>query len=59
MSTRVCKLSSSAADVFNFSPIMDSSYVGYYGSIYVPASLITAYKTSTYWSTISNRLVGV
>ena len=36
-----------------------SSVSGVYASIYVPASMLDTYKTSTYWSDIADRLVGV
>jgi hypothetical protein len=32
---------------------------GRYGSVYVPSSLYTAFKTATNWSTISNRIVSM
>lgn len=40
-------------------PIVNSSYLGYYGSIYVPSSLLTDYQTATNWSAYSDRMVGV
>lgn len=36
-----------------------SSYLGYYGSIYVPASLLASYQTARYWSQYSSRMVGI
>jgi hypothetical protein len=32
---------------------------GVYGSVYVPSSLLTSFKTATNWVTISDRIVGV
>lgn len=46
-------------NVFNFTPMVNSSYLGYYGSIYVPASLLASYQTATYWSQYSSRMVGI
>ena len=57
LSTSVCSLVQYTA--FNYTPISNSTYLGYFGSIYVPASLLTAYQTSTTWSMFSSRFVGV
>ena len=52
----VCKLSYS--DAFTSTPIGGySAYVGTYGSIYVPASLLTSYQTATNWTYFSSRFV--
>lgn len=45
--------------MFKNTPITNSTYLGYYGSIYVPSSLLTNYQTATYWSTFADRYVGV
>lgn len=45
--------------VFNSTPITVSTYLGYFGSIYVPSSLLASYKTVTNWATYSNRMVGI
>jgi hypothetical protein len=58
MGSSVCKLSHSNA--FTSTPIGGySASAGTYGSIYVPASLLTAYKTATNWTYFSSRFVGV
>lgn len=44
---------------FANTPIIDSTYLGYYGSIYVPSSLLADYKTATNWATYSTRMVGI
>jgi hypothetical protein len=36
-----------------------STSTGTYGSIYVPASLLTSYQTATNWTYFSSRFVGV
>lgn len=41
---------------FRNSPMSNSSYLGYFGSIYVPASLYNAFITSTNWTTYSARI---
>lgn len=41
----ICNLSNSS--VFQSTPIAQSSYLGYFGSIYVPSSLLTQYQTAT------------
>ena len=54
----VCTLSHYNA--FSFTPIGDSSAsAGTYGSIYVPASLLTSYQTATNWTYFSSRFVGI
>ena len=54
----VCTLSHSNA--FTSTPIGGySAYVGTYGSIYVPASLLTSYQTATNWTYFSSRFVGI
>ena len=40
-------------------PIMASTLIGGYGSIYVPASLLTDYQTANGWSAFSQRFVPV
>ena len=45
MGSSICSLGYSNA--FNNTPMLYSSYLGYFGSIYVPASLLASYKAST------------
>ncbi len=40
-------------------PMSMSTLLGYYGSIYVPASLLASYKTATNWAAYSARIVGI
>ena len=49
----------SGPDPFCDTPITDSSYLGYYGSIYVRASLVSYYKKSPMWSAYKNRFIGL
>ena len=45
---------------FYGTPMQYSSYLGHFGSIYVPASLLATYKADSYWSDeLSDRLVGI
>lgn len=37
----------------------DSTYLGYYGSIYVRSSLLASYKAATNWAQVSDRIVGL
>lgn len=54
----LCKLSNPNA--FTSTPIGGySTSAGTYGSIYVPASLLTSYQTATNWTYFSSRFVGV
>lgn len=55
LASSVCNLVNSNA--FQYTPIQYSSYLGYFGSIYVPESLVNAYKTSTNWIYYSNRII--
>ena len=54
----LCELSHSNA--FKSTPIDGySASAGTYGSIYVPASLLTSYQTATNWTYFSSRFVGI
>lgn len=46
-------------NAFSSTPMSLSSYLGYFGSIYVPTSLLASYKAATNWSAFSDRFVGV
>ena len=54
LSTSVCALSGSNA--FNNTPMVLSSHLGYFGSIYVPSSLVSAYKSATNWTYFADRI---
>lgn len=54
LSTSVCSLGYLTA--FSYTPISMSSYLGYFGSIFVPSSLVDAYKVAQYWSIYSDRI---
>ena len=47
------------AGIFYNTPMQYSSYLGYFGSIYVPSSLLNSYKTATNWAQYSSRMVGI
>lgn len=53
----VCSLNTASA--FNNTPIVNSTYTGAFGSIYVPASLLASYKAASNWKTISNRITSI
>lgn len=54
----ICALSNSNA--FSSTPIGGySASAGTFGSIYIPASLLTSYQTATNWTYFSSRMVGV
>ena len=57
--TSVCSLAMSNA--FGSTPIAGytTSTGGVYGSIFVPASLLTSYQTATNWAAFSSRFVGI
>jgi len=53
----VCNLNNT--DAFGMTPMVNSTYLGYYGSIYVPDSLVEAYKSATNWITYADRITGI
>lgn len=53
----ICSLSYS--NIFDSTPIVESSYLGHYGSIYVPSQLLSWYKTQNVWSFFKDRFVGL
>lgn len=53
LNTVVPSLGTSA---FYNTPILDSSYLGYYGSIYVLSSMVDKFKSATNWAAISSRI---
>ena len=53
----VIKLNNSNA--FTSTPMVYSSYLGYYGSIYVPNDLLDSYKSATNWAYFAERFVGI
>jgi hypothetical protein len=58
ISSSICMLSNSNA--FASTPIGGySTSAGTYGSIYVPTSLVDAYKSATNWAYFSSRFVGI
>ena len=44
---------------FYNTPLSQSTYTGTFGSIYVPASLVDAYKTANYWSVYADRITAM
>jgi hypothetical protein len=48
-----------SAGIFNNTPLKNSTYLGYYGSIYVPASLVDAYKSATNWAGYKSRITAI
>lgn len=46
-------------NVFNGTPISNSTYLGFFGSIYVLNSMVNAFKAASNWSVYSARIVGV
>lgn len=46
-------------DALQQTPMNNSTYLGYFGSIYVPADYVDYYKTSQYWSTYSSRITSI
>ena len=54
LSTSVVNLYS--LNAFYYTPMSSSSYTDSFGSIYVPASLVDAYKSANNWSVYSDRI---
>jgi len=44
------------ANMFASTPIATSALLGHYGSIFVPASLVDAYKSATNWAVYADRI---
>lgn len=57
LSTSITRLS--VANAFYSTPMSQSSYLGYFGSIYVPADLVDSYKTATNWTYFSDRITSI
>ena len=47
------------SNAFNNTPMLNSTYTGTFGSIYVRASMLSSYKTYANWSYYSSRFVGL
>ena len=47
------------SNVFTGTPMVDSSYTGSFGSIYVQSSYLSLYQANNVWSWFSDRLVGL
>lgn len=56
-SSRVVTLGN--VNVFQNSPMSNSTILGHYGSIYVPSSLVTSYKAATNWLAYSDRITAI
>lgn len=46
-------------NTFSYTPIVNSTFTGSYGSIFVRESLLSAYMSASYWSALSSRIVGL
>jgi hypothetical protein len=58
--TGVSAVPSLSTNAFSRTPIGGySASAGQYGSVFVPASLVDAFKVATNWSSIADRIVGV
>ena len=53
LSTSVCSL---GYYVFYNTPMSKSEYLGHFGSIYVPESLVSDYKVAKNWSSYAERI---
>ena len=54
LSSEICTLVNKNA--FYGTPMSSSSYLGYYGSIYVPSALVETYKAAENWSYYADRI---
>ena len=52
-----CKLTTS--NVFANTPMSNSTYLGYFGSVYVPADYVDYYKASSVWSYYADRITSI
>jgi hypothetical protein len=55
LSTNIVSLNQ--VNAFAGTPISSSTFIGTFGSIYVPASLVEAYKMASVWSIYAERIV--
>lgn len=55
--SQICSLP--YVQTFYNTPMSNSGYIGKFGSIYVPASLVASYKATTNWVTYSNRITSI
>ena len=46
-------------NVFFSTPMSDSSYLGHFGSIYVPSTMVASFKAATNWATYSDRITAL
>lgn len=44
---------------FSYTPIFRSDYLGYYGSVYVPADLVATYQKTSPWSGFKSRITSI
>ena len=58
-STSVVSATVGMSHIFSYTPIMVSSYLGHFGSVYVPSSLVDSYKSAQFWSAISSRFAPI
>ena len=54
LGSSVCTLQNSNA--IQLTPLVDSSYTGAFGSVFVPSELVDTYKAANVWSVISDRI---
>lgn len=47
------------SNALNTTPFSNSTYLGYFGSIYVPASLMSTYMSASRWSLYSSRFAPI
>ena len=47
------------SNAFDSTPMVNSTYTGNFGSIYVPASLVASYKTAANWSYFADRITSI
>ena len=55
----VVTLTNYPTNIFYYTPMTQSSYLGYYGSIYVPSAYLSSYMTDSYWSYFSSRIATI
>lgn len=53
------KVSLMTTNVFTNTPMSNATYLGRFGSIYVPESMYSVYTTADYWSSYSSRFVSM
>jgi len=54
-----CQVPTLFNNAFSNTPMQSDSYLGHFGSIYVPSSLVASFKAATNWASLSDRITAL